>query len=462
MSLNLTHDLSQLRGAEYNPRLIGPVEREKLKESISAIGCVKPMIVRENLLVAGHQRTTALRDLGIMTGPVYSLGKRTTLFDEVRFNQLNNGTDTDAGDEDASFPGGFDRIGYHVIDARPMVANMRGSHAIVRAEICQMILSFGPWGGCVATKSGKVIHAAQYALAAKITGTPLTVCVIPDELEATATSFLGASYGQFSYAHLARKTYVQTFAQMCRLRDKEDGRQNRSVLYESHVIPWLSCNPKARVLDFGAGFGDYASALRGRGYAVSDVELFRRKSRTNEIDKAGVNAMIDRLCADLGSGGYDAVVLDSVMNSIDSLDAEAHVLNLCNGLLAPGGRFFFSGRTRMVVDSRLAKTMTAQNKRNSRIDFLDENGFTARYRMGAWFYQRYHYKEDVERLAALHGFRIDKHGHNNAVWQVASTKVTPAKASAVRSAIEYEFNLPWGSSSRINRHADVLKAIAKV
>ena len=62
--------------------------------------------------------------------------------------------------------------------------------ANVRKELCELILAYGPFGACVATRSGKVIHCAQYALAAALTRTPLTVYVIEDEREAEYRAFL--------------------------------------------------------------------------------------------------------------------------------------------------------------------------------------------------------------------------------------------------------------------------------
>lgn len=62
--LTLDFDITGLRGADYNPRHIDGEDLEKLAESIRELGLVKPLIVRGNLLVAGHQRTKALRLLG--------------------------------------------------------------------------------------------------------------------------------------------------------------------------------------------------------------------------------------------------------------------------------------------------------------------------------------------------------------------------------------------------------------
>ena len=69
---------------------------------------------------------------GVTTAAVFRLSAETTVYDEIRFNQLHNGTDLDAGDEQARIPGGFDRAGWHVIDSKVLLANMLGRLASVR------------------------------------------------------------------------------------------------------------------------------------------------------------------------------------------------------------------------------------------------------------------------------------------------------------------------------------------
>lgn len=211
--LDLNADITPLYGAKYNPRHIDDKELELLADSIKFLGLVKPLIARGDLLVAGHQRTKALQRLGINTAAVYKLPRETTVYDEIRFNQLHNGTDMDSGDERCRIEGLSGKQGFCVVQAGQISGNMRSRMAYVRREICEMILKFGPWGGCVAIESGEVIHCAQYALASRSVNSPLTVYVIPDEKKPLYERYLKKSYGVFSYEHLQRNTYIQTYAQ---------------------------------------------------------------------------------------------------------------------------------------------------------------------------------------------------------------------------------------------------------
>ena len=83
--------ISDLKGAEYNPRYLSDESFQMLRQSIRELGIIKPVIVRiENrTLIAGHQRTKAMTAEGITETPAYVL-KNLNYADEVRFNQLHN------------------------------------------------------------------------------------------------------------------------------------------------------------------------------------------------------------------------------------------------------------------------------------------------------------------------------------------------------------------------------------
>lgn len=456
--LDLDADITGLRGADYNPRKISEADLASLARSIETLGLVKPLIVRGDLLVAGHQRTRALRSLGVTRAAVYRLDSATTVYDEVRFNQLHNGTGLDAGDEAARIDGGFPALGWHVIDPSRVRANFRGKLAGVRDEIAVLINRYGPWGGVVATRQGEVIHAAQYALSAFLTHSPLTVHVLDDDKIPYARAALGVDYGVFDYSGIERHTYIQTLAQMTRLRESST-LDKKSRLYDGFVIPAAEASPTTRFLDFGSGHADYAKAMRRRGFHFDDVELFRRIAGANAIDSRSVHAMIDKLCASLAVGPYDAVVCDAVLNSVDSAQAEGAVMTTLNALTKLGGRIFISGRPReRLVDNTRETKRNPQHHRRL-VEFVDQDGFTALFRAGHWFFQRYHGKAEVQPLCERFGFRVDVHKHGNGAWQAVATKVRQLPADEVRAALRFEFNQPLGDGVSLGRAEDVIRAV---
>lgn len=457
MALEFNYPLGGLKGAEYNPRAITDDAIAKLCRSLDRFGVVKPIIVRGDTIVAGHQRTRALRKLGVKTAPVYVLEAGTTIYDEVRFNQLHNGTDLD-GDASVRIPPG--ELGYGKVPHQEIDGDLRSSLAVVREQICQMIGKYGPWGGCVATQSGEVIHCQQYALACKIAAVPLLVYRIPDEDRDVFLGFSKFEYGRFSYEGTERLDFLQSFAQMMRLRKGK--RTMHSVLYESLVLPALASGEvSGRGLDFGSGQGDYAQMLRRRGVDVHDVELFRRLRGRDAINVRAIRKMIDRLCEDISSGGYDWVVCDSVFNSVNSPEAERAVAEFIATCTKLGGTVFFSGRPARWLNQRAKTTRSADKRRG--IEFLDDNGFTALYRKGGWFFQKYHTPEQVEQLADVAGLDLLANIHRTETsWQAKAIKRQMLPIERAVSAASFEFEMLWPDGSRIGRSGDVIAAIRRM
>src|SRR2546428_4915570 len=109
-----SYPLDQLVPANYNPRRIEDEAFLDLRESLRLLGLIKPVIVTtENLLVAGHQRTKAMKALGWTHCPAFVLPP-VNQTDEIRFNQLHNASDLDAGDEQVFLPACADR-GFRVV-----------------------------------------------------------------------------------------------------------------------------------------------------------------------------------------------------------------------------------------------------------------------------------------------------------------------------------------------------------
>lgn len=450
----LDYDITKLDFAKYNPRQISESQAEKLRESIGKLGIVKPLIVNKNLLVAGHQRTKALLSMGITIAPVYLLEGQLNIYDEIRFNQLHNGTDLDSGEENCNLNTEL-ILGFQTIETKSLEANFRSKFAVLRREICQLILKYGSWGAVVATASGKVIHAAQYAMAAKLMNVKLTVFAVPDDRVEEYQYYLNSRYGVFDYGHLPKNTYIQSFAQPYRLRGDNSF---KSILYEKYVIPRIQQNRSLRILDFGSGQGDYAKQLRGEGFDIVDLEFFRRKSKRQVIDIKAVNRMIDILLDSISRNGmFDIVISDFVLNSVDSCKAEESVIRLLNYFCKTDGLVFVSGRSIREVQYSLNSTVRANRRRG--IEFLDDNGFSGFYRKGEWFYQKFHTKEQLIKLAFDTHLEVEVIKYGSLTWQMVLRKEQNLSLDQYESALAFEFNLPLPSGKSVNRHSDFIKRL---
>jgi ParB family chromosome partitioning protein len=403
----------------------------------------------DGLTIAGHQRGKAARALGLRDGAgVACIHGRDRGRRDPMQPCVHNGTDLDDIDVPVHVPAGR-APGFNDVPAAAIRGDLRSRGAVTRGEIAQLVLRYGPWGCAVATHSGLVVSSPQYALACKMLRIPCRVYRIPDDKADVARGFFSRQYGAFSYDHLPRNTYLQTFAQMMRLRAGPSGKSNSSSLYDNCVIPKLA--KSERLLDFGAGQCDYVKMLRRQGYRAHAVEFFHRSGQ--QIDTASVHRLIDDTLATLRKDGpFDVVVCDSVLNSVDTVQAEEDVLTCISALCRPGGRVYVSGRSREFEEHMVANTSMVMKKYVTRCYFMDEHGMSGAYRKGRWFYQKFHTKEQAVALAArFFGGAFTFQRHQSSSWQVSTVKAHELPADAVEASLRREFDLEWPEGRRVGR-----------
>ena len=439
--------------AVYNPRKITEAQIENLKMSLQTLGFAVPILVnsKNNVIIAGHQRTKAARSLGVTEVPAIKIDN-VAYGDEIKFNQLHNGVDVQRGFSCKVNTEGLAIGEFIEVDITRFVINNYGV-AYVK-EICNILLKYGNVLSAVLCRDD-VIIGANYIRACEILGMKPNCFVVENNLYDDALRYLKADYGVYSYENIKKNTYVQGLAQLSRSTQKVQGkRQNRSTLYENRVFPYLSSHKVSTILDFGCGKGAYINELK-KSYNAIGVEFYNNNGSQINISKG--NAQIDELIDYLRSKKtFDVVVCDSVLNSVDSMDAERSVMACLN--LFCGERLFVSGRSMTSVE----KTMSAKkDKAHKRfIRYLDENGFTGDYRKGNWYFQKYHKDDDVKSLLESSGFEIKKYYADNDVFQVEAVKNRDLTTEEYIAAIDFEFNLPLPNDKSYNRHNDIKKVLA--
>ena len=267
------YPVAHLRPAPYNPRRSAEPAFLALRESIASLGMLKPIIVADTgMIIAGHQRLKALTANGVTTTPAFVITELNKQ-DEMKFNQLHNGTDLDSGDEQETVPPSA-VTGYVDVPCALVNGNPHAAGGPLRHTICGLLTLYGPWGGIVATKSGKCLSGAQYALSCKLVNLPVRVYYVEDTAAMQVRAIFQKQYGTFSYTHLPKTTYAQTFAQMYRTRTDKNGtpRGVKAPNYEKIYIPGFQ--PGERILDFGCGQGDYVRLLQERGGRIWELNTF--------------------------------------------------------------------------------------------------------------------------------------------------------------------------------------------
>ena len=464
-------DISILNPAEYNPRLLTNEAQEDLKKSIKELGIIKPIIIRQSdkRIMAGHQRTKTMKLLGYTHVPAFILdGVNST--DEVRFNQLHNYAECELSEIqpeiNVSLPKGTE--GFYTISNKDISILSKGGNNSRVVDLTKMILRYGQFANAVCDHTGKVIISTVYAKTVKLLGMDLLVYVLPEGKEEIALKYFSKEYGVFEYSHLERKTYIQSFAQKARLRQKNGvpSKRSHSTLYETQVIPYISKD--MRILDFGAGQKDYATILKKKGYLIDAIEFFHRKDGADIIDEKEIRQDCASICKTLSDYGlYDVVVCDSVLNSVNSEEDENNVLLSLSALCKPGGMIFWSGIPLLFAQKSSERKETHDHR--SKAVFLDAKNFTANFRFGEWYFQHYHSTADIVRLNTAYigkdfnifdkGMKISPEKElRGSSFQVASTNGRSASKSDYLKALQYEFTLPLPN----NRKWDLDKEIIPI
>lgn len=449
------YPLDILIPAEYNPRLIDKTAFQKLKQSIKRFGIVKPIIVNgENgILTAGHQRTKALQELHIKTVPVIKLNN-ISKSDEIMFNLFHNSIETNLSKVQVSNIENL-QFGFHFIDANNINFD-KNSNPVVVKEISKLIIKYGAWGSVVCNENGKVIINSEYAIACKLLNKPLLIYKIKNYYVESFLKYISFNYGKYYFDTLGIKDYNQTFCQMSRLRGNK---KLKSSTYEKFVIPML--NKKLRILDFGAGKCAYPIQLKKDGYKIFMYEPFFREAKSNNIDVSQVVECIDEIEKEITTNGlFDIVVLDSVLNSITSLEMQHNVLLTCNALLNNNGVLVLGTRSLGKINATLSHKQSTDLKRD--IEFLDDNNFSITFRNGVWTKQRFNTKENLYNELIPYFKEVSIYGNEKKsnIYAICKKPIRHDIKDYIK-VLNIEFNMQYPNGFKHNKHKKLVKTIVK-
>ncbi len=458
-----TSPIGHLRAADYNPRKITEDAEAMLRQSLSLLGCGKPIIAtRSGVIVAGHQRTRQLRALGVEHAPVFyveDVGRT----DEVRFNQAHNSTDYDGeawvppAPPRPDYPDtGMERGFYVEVPPQHVGGEVKQEGAVARSSIILLIQKYGPWGAAIALPSGEVVASAQYALACRTLGIPCRVYYLPaDVSEDDTRRLLGGQYGQFDYSHLDPKAYMATYAQPNRSDDYGDGARvalNPGYFYDHWCVKNLG--PSDRLLDFGSGLGVCARATKAKGYHVEEIEFFRRVGgKKPAIDTGLVHQMIESTLRSWRKvGPFSVVMCEAVVNSVVSQQAEDDVCACLAAFCALGGTILLSGRSREQMEAKNRASSTRRLGSTVALDFLDPKGFTGRLERDQWFMQKFHTKDQALALAARwFGDDSPKFIMRGETWKIIAKNKRRPPLAVIEAAMRREFDLEWPGGLSVGR-----------
>ena len=445
----ITKSIKELHGADYNPRVISDESFIKLKESLKTFGVCKPVIANSNgILIAGHQRTKAMKEVGITEVPCYINEKKIAIHDEIRFNLFHNSIETENSNVSITQADELP-FGYAKVESDRVKVKEFQNGAIVK-EICRLLSAYGEWGSVIINEEGNVIHNADYGAATKLLNMPCLVYKMKNEQAESFLEYMKIDYGRYNYEALGIKAYNQTHCQMSRA-----GRIH-SRLYERYVIPQLS--KEKRMIDFGAGKMQYVQKLQKEGYKAFGYEPHYKKEGTTSFDVRAVVRYIKAIERDIRKNGlFDICVLDSVLNSITNNDFEHAVMLSCNSLMKEDGICYIGTRSIKQTISQMNSTVSAGMHR--RIEFLDKDNYSAVFRQGVWTLQKFNDKDSLYALCK-------KYFKNVKVYDTTTTQLFAICKEPIqwdmdeyKRVLNLEWNMEYPNEYRHNQHEGIVKEI---
>lgn len=442
--------INKIFPADYNPRKISDEEFKKLKKSLTLFGVCKPVIANANgIIIAGHQRTRAMKELKFKYCPVFVLNKKVAVHDEIRFNLMHNSIETENCKCDILDANNL-KFGFNEITSNK-IHNVEKGFGVITKCICKLISKYGNFDCAIINSSGKIIHNADYAYCCKILNQNLIVYKMEDEKIETFLKYINSDYGTYSYDKLGIKPYVQTHCQISRKFSSRG-----STLYKKYVLKNIKKSDD--IIDFGAGKKLYINYLKNSGYKAYAYEPYFKLKNTEHLDIGEVVKDINKIQSKIETSGlFDVVVLDSVLNSITSKEYEDYVLTTCNALLKNDGTMYIGTRNIKSVEAALNYKKSTDKVRG--LEFMDKDNFSATFRKGVWTMQKFNTKESLENLLSKYFGDVYVNSSNKNQLYAICKQPKKLNKEKYKTALNIEFNMEYPNGFRHNKHEKIVRSI---
>ena len=453
------YPVEKLTPADYNPRKISDESFKRLQESLTKFGVVIPLIINEdNILIAGHQRTRAIKSLEFEKVPVYISKDKIGVIDEINFNLRHNRVETNHSRvkilKDDIPEGDFCKIDPDEVEV------VEKGGALYVMHLGTFLNRYGEFDGIVVDYKNNILCNSDYAYACKLTKNPILCYKLPKGLEYEFKRYSLVDYGEYSYDKLNIKSYYQTLLQPPQ-RAKMDKLSSR--LYDNVVIPYLakhkSENPS--LFDFGAGKLAYVRKLRKEGYDTYGYEPFFRSLKDRNMLNIGATVnMINIMDKKLRKSGlFDIGVCDTVINATINEDFEDCVMTCCNALLRTDGVMFFA--TRNIGEVTYLNNADSIRSMGTRLDYLDDKNFSVFNAYGVWNVLNFHSPKTFYRLAKKYFENVKVKSISNSVLAICDTPIE-LDVDHVDRCINIEFNMEYPNNYYHNKHESLCEAILEL
>lgn len=479
--------LHRLRADQTNPRQRDEKRMELVQLSLKKLGFVLPIYVdKSDMILSGHQRTDAARELGLTKVPVETVTHSNKAALNLLFNRSTNDFAIDDyrnGDIDVDAIAALGHALPDVTDLYPCLkAEAREVMPLAKVHAAQMIDYAGMVGKSLArkgvhmpivlTEGGYVVNGIGRLQHAAERGWETINCVtIPNAATVFARAVLNTLSMDFDMSRVEDDLRPNAFRR---------ARQKRTYVGSGFIFPLTRKAPKhfdlkaererwfevygKSILDFGAGHGTEAAILRGIGAKVTTFEPYPCHRTRDELDVSrGRRSAREFLDAVAAGREFDSIVLSSVLNSVPFPADRAHIVTICAALASRETQLFAVARSRADATWQGITTggVLSDNTRGM-------TGFPLESEDGAIIgdvpnvpkIQKYFGSREFYDLFRQRFETVSIGRHMNAVTAWCADPL-PIDIAALRAALLFEFDLPYPGGRRMGLADRALKVFSQ-
>lgn len=480
--------ISAIKGAEYNPRAFDHGRFKLIKESLAKLGWLMPAYVSNGVLLSGHQRTRAWKDLGFQEIPVVDvpgLSEETMRGLNILFNLATN--DFRRGDLSEQLSADAPKISrvrhlqypcmcYSMMDIEECMVKF-GAVSYGEADGWQYtksMLTKGVIIPLVAGSDGKLANGAKrlFAMAkAGIKEIPVVISPLPAsyiehylnkvsmDFDVKKTYSAQMRYGSFRRLRLRRTSLGHGFSAWLRMQEYP-----RAEMFD-HTRPENVEKLRKRFgrtfIDFGAGHLHETRMLQEIGLDVVPFEPYHvvDKDRPDrERSRAIALEFLFRLAA---RDTFDSVVISSVFNSVPFMEDRDKILCITAAI---SDKVFIC--TRADRDPQFLNTTGRTNFSESNFGHVqmmanyESNTIMGEIISGAPKAQKFYSLAELKE-------QVGRFYHNVIGWDgggnifVHGSGARKQSEKDLRDAVQFEFNLPYPNDESLGLAKEAVAAFKK-
>ena len=493
--------LSNIKPALYNPRDADPYRLQLIKDSLSRLGWLLPIYGTKSEdgtfeLISGHQRSLVAAEMGYTSVPFVELPEM-TLNQRKAINILFNRGTNDFGTLENSSTAldlfkaqsqEYEELLSSIpaqLDFYPCLNTRRFDLKKIWDVNAKSSINYARNTARALTKEGVIMPIVVEADTLKIVnGIGRVQYLLEKEITEYDVIFLNKE--QAKLARISLNLISMSFSLEKHYEDHlrhssfRRSRSTRTILGRGFCFTVLKAKrlgdfdilnseDKKRwkaahgqnILDFGAGHLFESQLLTKAGFNVASFEPYRVIADT--ISKEESMKCIDLFLEKLDSGmRFDSIFISSVFNSVPFRSDREHIIQICSALCDEKTRLFVNAMHeihRGYRSSGVVETFNNEHSKTLRFKLDYETGIVLGDINAAPKVQKYHTNEELYEVIKTGFGSVSVKLIGDSCCAVASSPIWTV--SKLRSALEFEFNLPYPDGSRMGRVGRAIEVFEK-